>query len=182
MKFVPDFSTLRKNPVRKLREDISINVADLARETHVTPQVIRDIEKGLPASVSDSIQEYLASQFPTFPFDDEYQTWRKEKRNLVNLPPVGDLRISNLSTHPFAQYRKNIEAPLPDFCEWLCFPRFVLSHYESNQRRMPRVLQYEALPQAHMTEIEIRRLANMGEMFYIARERGAINEQQINSS
>lgn len=173
--FTPDFSELEMNPIRKFRDDHRITVAELYRETGVKVPVIRDLEVGLPQTIPFGLRRFFDVQIPGFSIDAHYQTWRHKKRNLVYMPPVGELSIS-ADDHPFIQYRKKLYISLASLCAYICVPRFVVGKWEVSQRRMPRSLQ-EALKEAHLSELDIRKLSNYGEMYYVTREEMRINEQ-----
>jgi hypothetical protein len=55
-----------------------------------------------------------------------------------------------------------------------------MGKWETSQRRMPRNLK-EALFEAHLSQLDIRKLSNYGEMYYVTREEMRINEQQAHS-
>ena len=178
-KLNPDFSNLGKNPVRKLRESKKLSVAKLSVDTGVSAQVIRDIEAGQPQNIPFGLQKFFDVEFPDSKIDEQYQNWRTNKRNCVYLPPVENLKMSE-SEHPFAQYRSKLGLSAATICEYLCVPRFVVRHYELNQRRMPRLLK-TALREAHLSDFDIRKLANYGEIFFTNKEVARINAQAHSS-
>lgn len=173
--FKPDFTGLEKNPINVLRVSYRRTVTELSRITGVGPQVIRDLEIGLPLNIPFGIKRYFSEQTKYTNIDEQYNSWRHAKRDMVHLPPVGELKMSDAG-HPFVQYRKKLDVSPAAMSDYLCIPRFVILHWESNQRRIPRRL-IEALEQAHLSEFDIKRLANFGELYYDFREEIRINEQ-----
>lgn len=161
----PDFSKLPINPLKSRREDYKLNVIRLSLKSGVSTQQIRDLEKGLPQTVPFGLMEFFKDKT----LDVQYNNWRRQKRHLVYLPPVGALKIS-VDMHPFTQYRKMIGIELAHFCELICVPRFVVGHYEQNQKSMPAILKNDALPQAHLSLHDIARLANLGVTYYEYKE------------
>lgn len=161
----PDFSKLPVNPLKSRREDYELNIIRLSLKSGVSTQQIRDLEKGLPQKVPFGLIEY----FEDNTLDVQYNNWRRQKRHLVHLPPVGALKIS-VNIHPFTQYRKMLGVTLAHLCELLCVPRFVMIKYEENQKSMPAILKNDALPQAHLSLHDIARLANLGETYYEYKE------------
>lgn len=175
--FKPDFTSLPMNPIRYKREKIlQYNIAGLARAAGISPQTLRDVELGLPKTIPTKLQEFLDSQFRGNTFAAQYEQWKKDRRSLVFLPPVGILSISS-ELHPFEQYRNKIGLAISGFCEYLCVPRFVIMKYEESQKKIPRLIA-SVLIQAHVSQSDVDKLANMGEMFYLAREQRLINAQQ----
>lgn len=177
--FNPDFSKLDMNPIRKFRDDHRMTVTELYRETGVKISVIRDLEAGQLQTIPFGLRKFFAVQIPGFSIDTHYQAWRHTKRSLVYMPPVGELKISN-EEHPFTQYRRKISVSLSSLCAFLCVPRFVVGKWETSQRRMPRNLK-EALKEAHLSELDVRKLSNYGEIFYATREEARISEQAAHS-
>lgn len=164
----PDFSSLPKNPIRERREILGYNIAQLSRAVKITPQCIRDIEDGMAKNVPDKLRKFFEVKDVPNTIDVQYNDWRKAKRELVHLPPVDSLSVS-YNLHPLTQYRIKISISIATFCKYLCIPRFVVMHYEAEQRRIPKQLK-EVLLDAHLSQIDVARLANLGEIFYIARE------------
>jgi transcriptional regulator with XRE-family HTH domain len=176
--FKPDLSELPPNPIKNLREKNKLNIAQLSRASNVSTQQIRDVEHGLLQSVPTGIIRHFSHEVSGEILDRQYNDWRRNKRNLVKLPPVESLSISS-DVHPLTQYReKTLGWATAAFCDFLCIPRFVLMHYERGQKRMPRVLRNEAFPQANLSPIDVARLANLGEMFYVTQEQRKIRERQ----
>jgi hypothetical protein len=173
--FKPDFSSLPKNPIWQLRNDLHRSITELSRITGVGPQVIRDLEIGLPQNISYGLIRHFSGQTRYKSIDRQYQSWRRDKRNLVELPPVGELKMSE-DTHPFIQYLNKIDISPALASDYLCIPRFVILHWVQSQRRIPRRV-VEALTQAHLSEFDIKRLANHGEIYYDLREGVRIREQ-----
>lgn len=170
---LPDYTIfdLPKNPVKQLRETKQLNVAQLAKFTHLAIPTIRDVEKGLPATVPGPLKLFFDSQS----LAKDYEDWKYMKRSCVFLEPVGLVSVSS-DKHPFAQYREKLNITVAQLSEILCVPRFVIANYESGkQKKMPDVLKFFALPQAHLSEHDIARLANLGEIHYIAQEKKRIN-------
>lgn len=179
--FKPDLSDLPINPIKEIREKRKLNIAQLSRLANVTTQQIRDLEHGLLQSVPPGLNRVFLTDIHGEILDRQYNEWRRFKRSLIKLPPVGSLSISS-DIHPLAQYRTELGWQNTVFCEYLCIPRFVLMHYESRQRRMPRSLKDDAFPQANLSQPDIARLANMGELYYAAQEQRRIRARQAYSS
>lgn len=174
--FKPNFSSLPQNPLRTIRYAKKYSIAQLSRLTGTDTQVIRDLEVGLPKTIPTKISDFFLTTIEPIILDRQYNDWRRFKRSLVFLPPVGQLSISS-DVHPFAQYRKQIDVSASSLCEYICVPRFVIMHYESGQRKMPRLLQ-DVLPQVHMSELDVHKLNNLGQVFYVNQEQIKIKEQQ----
>lgn len=172
----PDFSTLPKNPIKQKRDAADLNIAKLSRNAEVSTQVIRDLEIGLPKTIPFQLLKFFDSLSPNNILDEQYNNWRQIKRSLVFLPPVGLLSISS-DKHPFTQYRNTMDVSIAALCEYLCIPRFVIMHYEENQKRMPRLLR-DVLPQAHLSTHDVDRLSRLGEIFYCNKEMQKNYEQQ----
>ena len=167
-----DFSDLKPNPIRELRKDKRLSTELLAKRTHLSTQVIRDVEKGLPAYLPRALTQFfdVISNLEVW-----YQEWKIAKRNCIVLPPVGLLNMSS-DFHPFTQYRTKVGVSNNILSELICVPRFAIKKYEENQKAMPKVLRQFALIQAHMPSSDITRLANLGEMYFTAQEQKRINE------
>jgi DNA-binding transcriptional regulator YiaG len=177
---MPNFDDLPKNPLRKLREDRDLNIAQAARLAKIQQQVVRDAEAGLLRTIPTKLASLFMNTIQETILDRQYNDWQKLKRNMVKLPPVGDLSISS-DHHPLKQYRDKLQLAVPNFCNYLCVPRFVVMHYEIDQIKMPKVLKYEALPQANLSKVDIARLAILGETFYMKRIQESINARKVNN-
>ncbi len=46
----------RKNRVKKLREEVPLSIAELARKAELTPQTIAKMEKGLPTRKNSQLK------------------------------------------------------------------------------------------------------------------------------
>lgn len=47
---------MRKNSVKKFREEIPLSIAELARKAELTPQTIAKMEKGLPTRKNSELK------------------------------------------------------------------------------------------------------------------------------
>ncbi|MEN6620763.1 MAG: helix-turn-helix domain-containing protein [Smithella sp.] len=48
--------SMRKNNVKKLREEIPLSISELARRAELTPQTIAKMEKGLPTRKNSELK------------------------------------------------------------------------------------------------------------------------------
>ena len=55
---------MRKNSVKKFREEIPLSVAELARKAQLTPQTIAKMEKGLSTRKNSELKVAKALQRP----------------------------------------------------------------------------------------------------------------------
>lgn len=55
---------MRKNRVKKFREEIPLSIAELARRAALTPQTIAKMEKGLPTRKNSELKVAKALQKP----------------------------------------------------------------------------------------------------------------------
>ncbi len=53
---------MRKNSVKKFREEIPLSVSELARKAQLTPQTIAKMEKGLPTRKNSELKVAKALQ------------------------------------------------------------------------------------------------------------------------
>ena len=53
---------MRKNRVKKFREEVPLSIAELARKAELTPQTIAKMEKGLPTRKNSELKVAKALQ------------------------------------------------------------------------------------------------------------------------
>lgn len=66
---------MRKNNVKKLREEIPLSISELARRAKLTPQTIAKMEKGLPTRKNSELKVAKAlNKLYTEVFEDTTDT------------------------------------------------------------------------------------------------------------